>query len=41
MKDRNGVYGRTIGVTTHKWLPHKPIFLGEQQPDLMVKDLID
>ena len=35
------VYGRTIGVTTHKWLSHKPIFLGEQQPDLMVKDLID
>ena len=22
--------GRTIGVTTHKWLSHKPIFLGEQ-----------
>jgi len=21
--------GRTIGVTTHKWLSHKPIFLGE------------
>ena len=33
--------GRTIGVTTHKWLSHKPNFLGEQQPDLMVKDLID
>ena len=33
--------GRTIGVTTHKWLSHKPIFLGEQQPNLMVRDLID
>ena len=33
--------GRTIGVTTHKWLSHKPIFLREQQPGLMVMDLID
>lgn len=33
--------GWTIGVTTHKWLPHKPIFLGEQQLDLWVQDLID
>ena len=33
--------GRTIGVTTHKWLSHKPIFLGEQQPALKVKDLKD
>ena len=33
--------GRTIGVTTRKWLSHKPIFMGEQQPDLKVKDLID
>ena len=33
--------GGTIGVTTHKWLSHKPIFLGEQQLDLKVKDLID
>ena len=22
--------GNTIGVTTHKWLSHKPVFLGEQ-----------
>ena len=33
--------GRSIGVTTHKWLSHKPIFLGEQQPGLMVKVLIN
>ena len=33
--------GKTIGMTTHKWLSHKPIFLGEQQLELMVKDLID
>lgn len=33
--------GRTIGVTTLKWLSHKPIFLGVQQHDLKVKDLID
>ena len=33
--------GRTICVTTRKWLSHKPIFMGEQQPDLKVKDLID
>ena len=33
--------GRTIGVTTHKWLCHKPIFLGEQLLELLVKDLID
>ena len=33
--------GRTIGVTRQKWLSHKPIFLGEQQLELMVKDLID
>ena len=33
--------GRTIGVSTHNWLSHEPIFLGEQQQGLMVKDLID
>ncbi|XP_075674872.1 putative mitochondrial protein AtMg00310 [Castanea sativa] len=33
--------GRSIGVLTHIWLSHKLIFLGEQQPGLMVKDLID
>ena len=25
----------------HKWLTHKPVFLGEIQPNLYVKDLID
>ena len=33
--------GRSIGVITHKWLSHEPIFLGEQQPGLMVKDLME
>ena len=33
--------GRTIGVSTHNWLSHEPVFLGEQQQGLMVKDLID
>ena len=33
--------GRTIGVTKHKWISHKPIFLGEKQPELLVKDLIN
>ena len=32
--------GRYIKVSTHKWLTHKPIFLGEVQPNLLVKDLI-
>lgn len=30
-----------IGVSTHNWLSHEPVFLGEQQQGLMVKDLID
>lgn len=33
--------GRSIEVSIHTWLSHKPIFLGEQQQNLMVKDLID
>lgn len=33
--------GWSIGVITHKWLSPKPIFLGEQQPGLVVKDLMD
>ena len=32
--------GRYIKVSTHKWLTHNPIFLGEVQPNLLVKDLI-
>lgn len=35
------VDGRTIGVSTHNWLSHEPVFLGEQQQGMMVKDLID
>ena len=33
--------GRHIEVSTHKWLPHKPVFLGEDRPTLHVSDLID
>ena len=33
--------GSCIEVSTHKWLSHKPLFLGEVQPSLFVKDLID
>ena len=33
--------GRTIKVSTHKWLSHKPVFIGEPQPNLMVSELID
>ena len=33
--------GRNILVSTHKWLPHKPVFLGDDQPNLHVSDLID
>ena len=33
--------GNTIGVTTHRWLYHRPVFLVEQQIGLKVKDLID
>ena len=33
--------GQSISVSAHRWLSHKPIFLGEQQHNLMVKDLID
>ena len=33
--------GQSIRVSAHRLLSHKPIFLGEQQHNLMVKDLID
>ena len=33
--------GRTIEVSTHKWLSHKPMFIGEPRPNLMVSELID
>ena len=33
--------GNTIGVAIHKWLSRRPVFLGEQQMGLKVKDLID
>ena len=33
--------GRYVEVSTHKWLTHKLVFLGEIQPNLYVKNLID
>ena len=33
--------GWYIVVSTHKWLPRKPVFLGENRPSLHVSDLID
>lgn len=33
--------GQSIKVSTDMWLSHKPIFLGEKQQNLMVKNLID
>ena len=33
--------GQSIRVFAHRWLSHKPIFLGDQQHNLMEKDLID
>ena len=32
---------RWSNVSTHNWLSHEPVFLGEQQQGLMVKDLIN
>lgn len=33
--------GRNILVSTHKWLLHKPVFLGDDWSNLHVSDLID
>ena len=33
--------GSNIEVSNHKWLTHKPVFLGDTRPNLLVKDLID
>ena len=33
--------GECIGVTTHKWLSHDPIFNSEPGPELKVCDLTD
>ena len=33
--------GRNIVVSTHKWLPHKPVFLGEDRTNLHVTDFIN
>ena len=35
------LFGRNILVSTHKWLPHKHVFLGDDQSNLHVSDLID
>lgn len=33
--------GNLIGVTSHKWLSHDPVFIGVPNPELRVRDLID
>ena len=33
--------GKCIGVITHKWLSHDPIFNGKPNPKLKVSDLMD
>ena len=33
--------GRKIDVSTHKWLSHKPVFLGEARPKMLVCELMD
>ena len=33
--------GRSIEVSTHKWLSHKLVFIGEPRPNLMVSELMD
>ena len=39
-KWKGGDGGRIV-VLKHKWLSHKLLFLGELQPNLLVKDLVD
>jgi len=34
-------HGRNIEVSTHKWLSHKPVFLGEARPKMLVCELMD
>ena len=33
--------GKKIELSTHKWLSHKPIFLGEAWPTVFVRELMD
>ena len=33
--------GRSIEVSTHKWLSNKPVFLGKPWPNLLVSDLME
>ena len=33
--------GRKIEASTHKWLSHKPVFLGEARPKMLVCELMD
>ena len=33
--------GRKIVVSKHKWLPHKPIFIRESRPDMLVRELMN
>ena len=33
--------GKSIEISTHKWLSHKPIFRGDPWRNMLVSDLID
>lgn len=33
--------GRKIEVSMHKWLSHKPIFIGETWPNMLVRELMN
>ena len=33
--------GRKIVVSKHKWLSHKPIFIGETRPNMLVTELMN
>uniref|UniRef100_A0A7N2LHE6 Reverse transcriptase zinc-binding domain-containing protein n=1 Tax=Quercus lobata TaxID=97700 RepID=A0A7N2LHE6_QUELO len=33
--------GRKIQVSKNRWLSHKPVFLGEERPNMLVSDLMD
>ena len=35
------VDGRSTEVSTHKWLSHKPVFIGEPRSNLMVSEFMD
>ena len=33
--------GKKIEVSMHRWLSHKPIFIGETRPNMLVRELMN